>query len=60
MRSPTAALPVSDEQRVVLEGLIRLRTAPRRDVHRAQALLMACDGFANTRIAAEVASPLSR
>ena len=54
MRSPTAPLPVTDEQRSVLEKLIRSHTAPRRDVERARVLLMACDGFANTRIASEV------
>ena len=54
MRSPTAPLPVTDEQRLVLEKLVRSHTAPHRDVQRAQALLMAGDGFANTRIAAEV------
>jgi hypothetical protein len=45
---------VADEQRSVLETLIRSQTAPHRDVQRAMALLMACDGFANTRIASEV------
>jgi transposase len=54
MRSPTAPLPMADEQRAVLEKLIRSHTAPHRDVQRAQALLMAADGFANTRIAREV------
>src|ERR1017187_7507388 len=54
MRSPTAPLPVSDEQRSVLEKLIRSHTAPHRDVQRARVLLMASDGFANTRIASEV------
>jgi len=54
MRSPTAALPVADEQRQVLEKLIRSRTAPHRDVQRARVLLMASDGFANTRIAGVV------
>ena len=54
MRSPTAPLPVSDEQRLVLEKLAGSRTAPHRDVQRAQALLMAGDGVANTRIATEV------
>ena len=54
MRSPTVPLSVTDEQRLVLERLIRSRTAPHRDVQRARVLLMACDGFANTRIAAEV------
>ena len=46
--------PVTDEQRSVLERLIRSHTAPHRDVQRAMALLMACDGFANTRIAPAV------
>ena len=54
MRSPTPPLPVTDEQRSVLEKLIRSHTAPHRDVQRARVLLMAADGFANTRIAAEV------
>jgi transposase len=51
MRSPTAPLAVTDEQRSVLEKLIRSHTAPHRDVQRAMVLLMASDGFANTRIA---------
>jgi transposase len=38
----------------VLETLIHSLTAPHRDVQRAQALLMASDGFANTRISREV------
>ena len=54
MRSPTAPLRVTDEQRAVLEKLIRSHTAPHRDVQRAWVLLMACDGFANTRIAEDV------
>ena len=54
MRAATPALPVTDEQRSVLERLIRSRTAPHRDVQRARVLLMAADGFANTRIAGEV------
>jgi transposase len=54
MRSPTAPLPVTDQQRSVLETLIRSHTAPHRDVQRARVLLMASDGFANTRIAVEV------
>ncbi len=54
MRSPSAPLAVTDEQRSVLEKLIRSHTAPHRDVQRARALLMASDGFANTRIAREV------
>src|SRR6516225_8919127 len=54
MRAASPALPMTDEQRSVLEKLIRSRTAPHRDVVRSQALLMAADGFANTRIGAEV------
>ena len=54
MRPPTRALPMADEQRSVLEKLIRSQTAPHRDVQRARVLLMAADGFANTRIASEV------
>jgi transposase len=54
MRAATPALPVTDEQRSVLERLIRSHTAPHRDVQRARVLLMAADGFANTRIASEV------
>jgi transposase len=54
MRSPTAPLTVTDEQRSVLERLIRSHTAPHRDVQRAIALVMASDGFANTQTASEV------
>ena len=54
MRSPAAPLSVSDEQRSVLEKLMRSQTARHRDVQRAAALVMASDGFANTRIAKEV------
>src|ERR1035437_10804872 len=54
MRLPTSPLAVSDEQRLVLEKLLRSHTAPFRDVQRARVLLMAADGFASTRIAQEV------
>ena len=54
MRSPAAPLLVTDEQRLVLERLFRSRTAPHRDVQRARVLLLAGEGFAHTRIAAEV------
>ena len=54
MRLPSPALAVSDEQRWVLEKLLRSHTAPHRDVQRARVLLMAADGFASTRIAEEV------
>ena len=54
MRAPTAPLPVTDEQREVLERLYRSQVSAHRDVQRARALLMAADGFANIRIAKEV------
>ena len=54
MRSATAPLRVTDEQRAVLEKLIRSQVAPHRDVQRAWVLLMAGDGFASTRIAEDV------
>ena len=54
MRALPLPHPVTDEQRSVLEKLFRSRVAPHRDVQRARVLLMAGDGFANTRIAAEV------
>jgi transposase len=54
MRAPTPALPITDEQRSVLEKLSRSRLAAHRDVQRARVLLMASDGFATTRIASEV------
>jgi transposase len=54
IRAPTPPLTVTDEQREVLEKLLRSQTAAHRDVQRARVLLMACDGFANTRIAKEV------
>src|SRR5450759_3985234 len=54
MRAPTPPLTVTDPQRDVLETLSRSQTAAHRDVQRARALLMASDGFATTRIAAEI------
>jgi transposase len=54
MRSPTPPLPVTDEQRSVLETLLRSHTAPHRDVQRARVLVLAADGVANTLIAQEV------
>jgi transposase len=54
MRFPTAPLLVTDEQRPVLEKLLRSQTEPHRDVQRGLVLLIASDGFASTRIAAEV------
>jgi len=48
-----APLAVSNEQREVLEKLLRSRVAAHRDVQRARVLLMAADGLASTRIANE-------
>jgi len=51
---------MTDGQREVLEGLARSRTAAHREVTRAKALLLAGQGVANTRIAAQLAvSPSS-
>ncbi|MGO9155602.1 helix-turn-helix domain-containing protein [Mycobacterium sp.] len=44
-----------DGQREALQVLSRSQTAPHRQVQRAKALLLAADGVANTRIAAQVA-----
>jgi len=52
--TPAAALDMSDGQRETLEVLSRSQTAPDRQVARARALLLAADGAANTRIAAQV------
>ncbi|MFN2628637.1 MAG: IS630 family transposase [Gaiellaceae bacterium] len=54
MRPATAAMAMTKGQRKVLEALSRSRVAARRDVQRAQALLIAADGVANTRIAEAV------
>src|SRR5947209_13934995 len=54
---PAAAAPalmMTDGQREVLESLGRSHTAPHRQVQRAQALLLAADGVANTWIAEQV------
>ena len=45
---------MSDGQRESLEVLARSQTAPHRQVQRAEALLLAADGVANTRIASRV------
>jgi transposase len=52
MRLPP--LVVTDEDRVVLEGLARSRTAAARDVQRARIVLLASDGWSNRAIGAEV------
>jgi transposase len=54
MNSPAAPLELVDGQRLTLEVLARSRTAPHRDVQRARVLLLAAEGAANVRIAAEV------
>src|SRR5260370_37267346 len=60
MRPATAALPLTDSQRQVLDKLARSQAAPQREVTRAKALLLAGDGLANTAIAARLGvSPAS-
>jgi len=54
MRPPVAQLQLSDEDRAILEQVAKLQSALHRDVHRAQALLMAGDGLANLAIGAAV------
>jgi transposase len=54
MRSPSPPLVISDEQCEILEKLSASQTASHREVLRAQALLMARAGEANTRIASEL------
>ena len=54
MMTPVAALVMSDGQRDALGVLVRSQTGPHRQVQRAEALLLAADGVANTRIAAQV------
>ena len=53
MRLATPPLAMSDEQRAVLERLSVSRTIADRDVRRARVLLMAGQGLATTRIAAQ-------
>lgn len=54
MRLPTPALALQKGQREILETVARSRGAAHRDVQRAQALLLAADGVANTQIAVAV------
>jgi transposase len=54
MRPPTPPLVIGDEQREVLEKLSASRTAAHREVQRARVLLMAGEGMASTRIAAQL------
>jgi transposase len=53
MRRPTPPLVIRDEQREVLERLSVSRTAAHREVQRASVLLLAGQGMATTRIAAQ-------
>lgn len=50
MRAAVPALQLSEPDRAFLEGLAKSRTASHGEVTRAQALLMAGDGLANTAI----------
>jgi len=60
MRPASPALVLKDGQREVLEALARSPTAAHREVVRAQALLLAAEGKANTAIAGQLrASPTS-
>ena len=54
MHPATPALVLEDGQREVLEALAKSTTAAHREVVRAQALLLATEGLANTAIAAQV------
>lgn len=51
MSAPAAPLPVSQADRAVLAKLARSTAAPHREVIKAQVLLAAADGMANTMIA---------
>lgn len=53
MSKPAAPLSMTDGQREVLEKLAASRVAPHREVQRAKVLLLAADGVANSRIAAD-------
>jgi transposase len=52
MRSPVPPLELSQADEAFLAAIAKAQTAPHADVVRAQALLMAGDGLANTAIAA--------
>lgn len=54
MRPPTAPLSISLEHREALEKVASAEGPRRPDVRRARALLLAADGLANTRIAAQL------
>jgi hypothetical protein len=46
-----AAMPVTDEQRFVLERLEHSKSSPHRHVMKARGLLLACDSVANEETA---------
>jgi len=52
--TPAAALAMYEGQREALEVIAKSGTAPFRQVQRARVLLLAADGVANARIAAQV------
>jgi transposase len=54
MRPATAPLTLCDGQRTILESLAKSHIAPHREVIRAEALLLASQGLANTAIAARL------
>lgn len=54
MSKAVAALAMTEEQREVLTKIASSRTAKHREVQRAQVLLLAGNGVANTQIAAQV------
>ena len=54
MNHAATALKLTDGQRLTLEVLAKSRSAPHRDVQRAQVLLLAGEGVANTHIADKI------
>lgn len=54
MRRAETIIKLTDMQRADLEGVVRTRTAPQREVQRARLALLAAEGMANTAIAREV------
>lgn len=54
MRRAETIITLSEEERAELDGVVRTRTAPQRDVQRAQVVVLAAEGMANKAIAQEV------
>ena len=54
MNHAAPALVLAEGQRLTLETLAKSKSAPHRDVLRARALLLAAEGVANTRTAAQI------